>query len=222
MRALEETICALRDEVEAALNNKRTVPNCVQLQPDRAVVTLHFRIEDGDQSKEEGKMLFIVESAGGQKAAEQLHSVSIEFKYGATSENARTVSPVKDFVSNGSTLQAVPSVKASSELTKELTQVFGAPGFDSSARADVFREALELLTEAQFKEVGEILLDAPSNVREQTTKRAVSLIERVCRSGPAGPNNGKAMLGAIFRQTSLKDLIRHVATVWKTQQDWME
>ena len=101
-----------------------------------------------------------------------------------------------------------------------LSEVFGAPGFDSSARATVFRETLEELDEAECQAVLTSLGTPAPEGEEPALSRARHLVQRLAGSGPAGPRRGPELLRQLASRVPAGVLIRLAAERWRTQSEW--
>lgn len=104
-----------------------------------------------------------------------------------------------------------------------LEQVLGSPGFDSAARASVFREALEGLAESQRITIWEVLKDTtPGNPVDPELKHARHLLRGVLRSGPAGLTSSVLdRLRQEVRSNGSHSLLELLRRHWKSQEDWL-
>lgn len=104
-----------------------------------------------------------------------------------------------------------------------LAQVFGAPGFDSSARATVFRETLAGMTPAEAGAVMAALTMPLAGIADERTRQAVHILRGVILSGPAKQvERGAAALRDVLARHSLDDILRVVEAEWKTQDAWLD
>jgi hypothetical protein len=102
-------------------------------------------------------------------------------------------------------------------------EVFGAPGFDSSARATVFREALAELSNDQALAVVDSLNGSLVSGTDEVVKRAWFLIGALLRSGPLkSTDRGGAFLAKIFSQHSVQSVIQLIEDRWKSQAEWLD
>jgi len=226
MEPLQQVIVALRREIETALQQRQPLPHGARLEAERVVVTLQFCINDAVANGKTGVSFDVPSSdmrANGKTSPASAHSLTIEFK----SVPVRIV----DDNSSGDMMLQAPESPVTSEasiegteadqITQQLTKVFGAPGFDSSARASVFREAFENLSEKETADLIASLRGTPADENDTVVKHSLALLNRVCRSGPAGLAPGKAILGKLFQRHPAKSIVQLVSTVWKSQQEWM-
>jgi hypothetical protein len=221
MQSLKHVIVALRRELEEALASKQPTPQSGTLVADRAVVTLQFQVNGMETSKANAVTFSVPQNKSNEASA--VNSVSIEFKFSSSLSGSGLLPPAGAESSGEVAISPVSSDEngALDKITEQLSEVFGRPGFDSSARADVFREALEPLTDAQLKLLLKGLQEKGAAVEDEVVKRALSLLHRVCHSGPSGAVKGKNILAVTFQNYPMKVIVAQVKSVWKSQQDWV-
>ena len=98
--------------------------------------------------------------------------------------------------------------------------MFGAPGFDSAARATVFRETLQPLDESDRRKVLASLGAGTAVELDPSLNLAQHLLRRLAGSGPAGPKDGPERLRCLAERFPVVELIRVAAERWRTQSDW--
>ena len=205
MISLAQVIATLQRELADA--QQKQLASGLQVSPDSLVATLHFKIT---KTSDDTSPLLDFDCSSGCCT----NSIQIEL---------RTTAP-----NNQATLAIAPSESRRSEIPaadvssieEKLSEVFGKPGFDSSARATVFREALENLSTDELRDLIEILGGNQIESSRISVKHSASMISRVCQSGPSG-STGKEILASLFQIYDVDPLIRLVARVWKSQQDWL-
>ena len=200
MQSLKDVIAALRRELDVAFAENEKATSGVRLMPERVVVSLGFSSGAQGLSFESGK-------AGAS------NSVTIEFRC----EDGKIVTQPVEIASVPTKTKPLETTDTD-RVTKQLSRVFGNPGFDSSARASVFREALEHLSEP---EIAAVVSATTSETAEEQVKRGKALVKRVCQSGPSGAIEGMKILAELFAQHEPSSLLNLIATVWKTQDDWL-
>ncbi len=144
------------------------------------------------------------------------HHLTLEFRIGTSAAVERPSAHTAPQLPVGS---AGSGPREPSVLTA-LAAIFGTPGFDSSARATVFRDALEELSEAQRGHVLASLGTAASPDEEDAVTRARHRIGRLAGSGPAGRDQGPALLSQLAQRVSVETLIQQAAEHWRTPSDW--
>ena len=109
------------------------------------------------------------------------------------------------------------------DLTTTLAQLFGPPGFDSSARATVFRETLAGCAQADALTALAALRAGASPPAEERLKATSQILRGLFQSGPTKPVARAAELCAeLLTRHTLADVLRVAETAWKTQDDWLD
>ena len=117
---------------------------------------------------------------------------------------------------------APPAPIAATDIFGTLQQVFGAPGFDSSARATVFREALEQLDLEQARAAVARLRPGVSLPAAPAIQRAGNILRGICHSGPLkNAGRGGQLLAALLAHHPLAAVLAVAETEWKTHDDWL-
>jgi hypothetical protein len=238
MQLLKDVIAALCREIDSGLSSNRTQLQGRPLQTDRVTLSLQVRLKEHVQADGSTKPIFEVLSSDSQTAngpysvstAEdsQAHQVTIELKPATAGQP--TPLPAADF----STTQQAPQTsehpdpgsiaKADQQsVTEQLAEVFGEPGFDSSARATVFREAMGGLSHHQARKVLDALhLGLPPESDDPAVRDACHRIGNVFRSGPQESEPfGAKVVSALLDRYSVASLLRLIEEKWKTQDEWM-
>ena len=202
MQLLHQAIAVALQEAARGIAAARPLPpELGQVTADRLRITLNFALDKtGTQA-----------SAGVGP-----HSLSLDFKLGPVSEGETSPVPAAPPV------VAAPAVDATSDIFGTLQQVFGAPGFDSSARAMVFREALEGLTQEQARVAVARLRPGVPSPADPATQRAGNILRGICHSGPLkNAARGGQLLAALLAHHPLLALLAVAETEWKTHDDWL-
>ena len=212
MLTVEQAVRALRREILTALAEDATLPLGATFSAERVTLSLAVRIAP-PRVAGGPDALQVAEDPGPSD-----HRVTVEFRLG------EIPLPVP-----ATTVSSAPAPSADQPITADhdgsiastgLAQIFGAPGFDSSARATVFREALEELDAAQQRQALLGLGDPPSAGEDPTVIRARHLIRRLAASGPAGSTNGPRLLRELATRCPVEDLVAQAANRWRTQSEW--
>lgn len=194
MQPLSDAIAAALREVDRALATRRA-EGALPLAPQRLQLTFNFAL-DGDAAH--------VSTTGP-------HSLTLELGVGAASP-IPTTPPVLPAAVAGE-----PPAPAGG-----LAAVFGAPGFDSSARATVFRETLEGMSDAEARAVMAALTTPLAEIRDERRRQAVHILRGVILSGPAKQlERGAAVLREVLAAQPLAEVLREAAATWRSQEDWL-
>lgn len=208
MQPLNRVLSALRREIETGLGPGRASD---PWQPDRLTLNLSLVITANPESPDALQVLVPDgrESTPIHQSAAAHHLV-IELHPGGTPSSASQRSA-------GSPPDAIPHPRL---LVSALTDLFGAPGFDSSARAAVFCEALTGLSNAEMTQV----LDSITNLKDVPVplEQARHRIRTVIQNGPLKSlEGGQAALDQVRALTNPNELLQFIRIHWKTQDDWL-
>jgi hypothetical protein len=215
MQSLRKVISALHHEILAALQEGRDLPKGGRLEADKVVVTLALGIS---QQKHDAPVELWCHSQEQNAASAPCHTITIEFRPVLTlAANGSPQLSHEKPAAQGAGLEAAQERK----IAESLTMIFGAPGFDSSARATVFREALAGLSDDQARAIMDSLRGMPTPGITPAAARARHLISRLIDSGNAGSARGRDILAEIFYQHSVQSITRLVRELWKTQEEWL-
>ncbi len=197
MQLLNQAIATVLQEVERGFAARRAAGG-LPMTPERIRLTLNFALD-----------------ASGQNAHAQPdgpNSVTVEFKVGERGQLQPVAAPEAP----------MPSQPVESGIIPVLTQVFGAPGFDSSARATVFREALGGSSHEEVLAVLATLRPEATAPTDNTTRQASHVLRGIIQSGPTkNVARGAEALAELLAQHSLAEVLRAAETTWKTQDDWL-
>lgn len=201
------------------------------VQPLRHAIAAALReVESGiAQQRQQGKLplvparvhlslIFTLDEAGTQAlaSAKGPHSVTIEFTAGERPAGAEAPAASTDEAA-----QDRPT-SAQDEIISALSQVFGAPGFDSSARATVFREALEGLSREQALAALAAAAASPAASRPEPMRTAAHRLRGVIQSGPSKTlERGGGILRDVLTCHPLELVLRVAEAEWKTQEKWL-
>ena len=227
MQSLKRVLAALRQEIDAGLTAGPSAPGGAPWSAGKVVVEL-----DVVGREEAGRIAFAVAEAvgvGAQAGADaEADAGQPQFKLRLRLELQRagavdaTLTTSADVSRDRATEPTRPAVPATEPVFQALCGLFGAPGFDSSARACVFREALEGLSDAEVAVVIARLEGTHAGEVSAAIERAHQLLSRVVRSGPAQSfRRGGEILTALLAQTPVAAVLRLVEERWETQRDWM-
>ncbi len=225
MESLKEGLAFLRREIVQALSERDDVSGVVQLQPERVTVSLNFSIQEEGTPQGGAVIRFGVMPRGTDGKPEEPSSplwqkLTIEFKVisKGSSDQVELFQTERD-IAPAETMKLDSAAR--DQLAQSLTFILGAPGFDSSARATVFREALAELTDEQAHTLSQTLRERRSPESDSETARAGRLLSRLADSSPVGPVRGRELLAEILQKHPVQLLLSVVEDKWKSQEDWL-
>jgi hypothetical protein len=214
MQPLKDALAQLRRDLADALAADLAAPAPWRLEPDRAVVELAVVLDAGAWR--------VFDATDPLAKAGPAHRVTVEFSIGGRGGPDRgSVEPPRDPSVAPHPPTPLPAGEPDS-LVGRLSQVFGAPGFDSSARATVFREALEGFSVADIRSAIASAGLASADEANGDVRRAAHLVGRLIQRGPAGMDRSREILADVFRQIDSAEVLALVERVWKTQDDWID
>ena len=177
MQTLSEAIASFRRQIEDGLEQKReaasnTGPAPLAWQAERVTMSLEVALgEDGVPR--------VLAGAGDGGPSGGRHTVTVEFGLGSGTATLATESREPGPV------QAQPLPKRGNErVIGLLTELFGSPGCDCSARASLYCEAQRRLGPRHEAELRAALLLSDKSVNDENLSRVRQLIRGVVQSGP--------------------------------------
>lgn len=222
MQPLKNVLAALRREIAAALETNQDLPPGTRLEAERVVLSLELSLKEKPSKNGTVELLFEVPDASSHEPGRK-HTLTIEFALPPASTSSPAEKPVVS--RKRAAVAGAPARLEGAEaerVTAALAKVFGAPGFDSSARASVFREALAELSDEQIRAVLDSLPGPAQPGLDETVKRARHLISGVLKSGPLrSTERGGEALAEVLAQHPVKLVIQLIADKWETQTDWL-
>lgn len=212
MQTLKDAIVQFQKEVSAALDTAPNEVNGVRWLPERVSLSLEVELDLTSAAGTPG--MRVVQGAEGAAGGSR---ISIEFRLATANGEGHggTVS-----LAPTSIAERRPAESETDRAVRELSAIFGAPGFDSSARAAVFCDAVGSLSTARALALCQSLTGAVEDI-EEDVRRARHLLLGVIRSGPLKtPGRAAEMLADLFQRCAIPTLVRLVEEQWKTQEDW--
>ena len=198
----------LRDDIAHALASSGATPSGVLLTADRASITLSVNLI-GEAAPGTKSQFVVLPNATGP------HQVTVEFTLGGHSQatGSKPVPPEAKAT-------ALPTVDLEA-LATSLSGIFGAPGFDSSARATVFRENLTELAPEEATALMATLGGPPPSNESPAAGKARLRIKRLATLVSTDPETALKSLAQCASHFPVKEIIDLAAKRWKTQDDWI-
>lgn len=211
MNSVETAIRELRRAALAALAEGTSLPPGVACVAERLTLSLAVRFPLAEADRESGRC----DVASGE-ADGALHRLTLEFRLGPPTAAEAAVHSTNTIETRALEGKLPPDVSA----VGVLSDILGAPGFDSSARATVFRETLEELGEGQRRQVLASLGSPASDSEDPPVTQARHRIYRLSGTGPAGKDRGPKLLRELAARHSAESLIQLAKTHWRTPSEW--
>lgn len=199
---IQQAIRELRREVLTGLRDESPLPDQASWTANRITLSLALQINPSNAPNEPTRFCIALDPS------EALHKVELEFLMPLTDAHPTSLEePSQDHLPPSTTFAT-------------LSEVFGAPGFDSSARATVFRELLEDLSPQHQQEVLVSLKKPESPHEDAAVTYARNRILRLASSGPAKDGRGPELLSQLALRESVQTLVLQAAVHWRTQSEW--
>ena len=207
MDTLANVLEIIRREIASALADNKPLPSETRLEADRVIVSLRVAIVEKDQKSEVRVITGSREPSGAET-----HTITVEFavRGGALAAGAGQ---------GGGLAQMEAESASATGIVNTFMAIFGVPGFDSSARATVFREALGGLPDEQAR----VLIGSLGGTLKESDERLKSgreMILRLLGRGPSGLERSAEVLKEMFERHSTSFLLRIIEETWKTPDAW--
>ncbi len=224
MAKLMNVIAALQREIDDALNTTTGSNSRHRLVPDRIVLKLEVSLSEKKTNNGLTKLQFDVAPADSKATGAHPHTLTIEFKNLVPNSPlaASLPAPVASVETAAADAVQIDGME-SDHIIAALSPVFGAPGFDSSARATVFREVFDALDAGQASKLIASFSSAfPAEVNS-AVRTAAQRINGILRSGPQrSPEEGRKILARAFHRQTPQLILKLIEQNWKTQEDWLD
>ncbi len=210
MPSLRDIVAALQQELDAAFT--KTTPGATGTALELEKVTLSLAVDLLENNTTTGGSGIGFSFLEGAKAAKSSgHRLTIELR------NPRAVASTALAVA--SEVGPAPVAKAES-LLEMASRVFGPPGFDNAARAEVFCEAIKELSEADTRTVLESLTGNVPLDEKGPLDGARIRIRRLLRFSPVGEAAAAATVTEISQRFSKREILQVISSRWKMTTGW--
>ena len=118
------------------------------------------------------------------------------------------------------TAAVIPLPPKAESVFELASRVFGPPGFDNAARAEVFCEAIKELTESDTRRVLESVTGSAPLDEKGPLDGARVRIRRLLRFSPVGESAAAAALAEISRRFPINEIIQIISSRWKMTSGW--
>lgn len=206
MPSLRDIVAALQQELDAAFT--KTTPGATGTSLELEKVTLSLAV---DLLEKDGSGIGFSGLEGAKASKSTGHRLTIELR------NPRAVASTALTVA--SEVGPAPAAKAES-LLEMASRVFGPPGFDNAARAEVFCEAIKELSEADTRTVLESLMGNVPLDEKGPLDGARIRIRRLLRFSPVGEAAAAATVAEISQRFPKREILQVISSRWKMTTGW--
>jgi hypothetical protein len=224
MPSLNNVLAALRREIEAALEENAAPNSRIRLRPHRVVLSLEFSVIE--QRVPDGSVELSCDfcKTGASPNAEKTNSLTIEFKpvFQMPAPSAIKRAPARRKLDAPQKKLPQLDPAEAENVVQSLSSVFGAPGFDSSARATVFREVFAELSGQQAALLVASFTTGTVPEDDEELRNASHRINGILRTGPLRSiERASEVLAKAFDRHELEPVLLLIKEKWKTQSDWL-
>ena len=208
MPSLRDIVAALQQELDAAFAETKPGSTGKALELEKVTLSLALDLLDKDATPSGSGIGFSI-LEGAKAAKSSGHRLTIELR------NPRVAA---------STAMAAASAVAPTAKTESLfemaSRVFGPPGFDNAARAEVFWEAIKDLSEENARAVLESLTGSVPLDENGPLDSARVRIRRLLRFSPVGEAGAAAVVAEISRRFPKREILEVISSRWKMTTGW--
>ena len=210
MPSLKDIVAALQQELDAAFAETKPGSTGKALELEKVTLSLAVDLLEMNASTgEPGLGLVVLDGAKAAKSSG--HRLTIELR--AT----RATTSIAGTPATAAVIPLPPKAESVFELA---SRVFGPPGFDNAARAEVFCEAIKELTEADTRRVLESVTGSVPLDEKGPLDGARVRIRRLLRFSPVGESAAAAALAEISRRFPINEIIQIISSRWKMTSGW--
>lgn len=231
MISLQEVIEGLNEEIQQALRSPTEKARDLSWHLKQVRIELAIQLHSPPTGSGSKAVQFEVLSANkqatvqsdGPLSAHSIHRLTLELSASQDRhEQPQTFSlphPGQEATEPRSV--AVSTVPRVADVQGALVELLGPPGFDSSARAGVIRDAIEGLSSNQFDEFCRVLGGNQADPKDLGVRHAWIQVRRALERGPlASVRECQQRLHLLLAGNGREDVIAVVDAVWRTPSDW--
>jgi hypothetical protein len=216
MTELQQVLHQIRQEIESGLAHRPPASGGLELVAETVTLRLTLETDPGPESSTAARVR--VRLARSQPSdPTPLHSLTLQFRLQSTGTPSPVPgAPAGQVTSPGTTADADDTLAAACE------SIFGPPGFDNSARAEVFCEWASTLPPGELQRLLELALHPPSGPIPSRDAAGLTRLRRLLDASPAGAAAAaRSFLDLVDRHPlELDRLLRHVAERWRFGTHW--
>ena len=210
MPSLKDIVAALQRELDAVFVEAKTGSAGTTMEVEKVTLSLAVDLLEKDATTSGSGIGFSF--LDGAKAAKSSgHRLTLELRA------ARATTSIAGTPATDAVIPLPPKPESVFELA---SRVFGPPGFDNAARAEVFCEAIKELSEADTRMVLESVMGSVPLDEKGPLDGARVRIRRLLRFSPVGEPAAAAALAEISRRFPMHEILQIISSGWKMTTGW--
>lgn len=206
MKDLSKALRLLRREIEAGLSGRDLETGGIRVEPEQVTVALTL------VGKPDGTDL-VWEVASDASVGSPVHSLTIQFRVGSAAGRTAAVIPA--------TVAEFPEVSPASpreRILKICESIFGVPGFDNAARAEVFCELVDQHPLPALRSA--LMAVAGGQPQEAPPVHLASRLRQLLGFAPVGREAAALELQRLLQDLSPSELRGVIAERWRFGTHW--
>ncbi len=217
MTDLQIVLRQLQQEILAALTESSPTPAGVRLEAESARLTLQLETEPQSNPAEPDPPRLRLARADRSPSGGG-HSITVEFRIRGP-ERVGSLEPGKPAAlpvpANGTPVLSDDDIAATCE------RIFGTPGFDNSARAEVFSEWASGLEDGVLMHLADSLARGEKPTPQTPEAARLTRLRRLLEFAPGGPVAAAQVLGDLVRTLTPDRVLRVLAERWHFGTHWV-
>lgn len=216
MTELQQVLQQIRQEIESGLAQRPPASGGLELVAETVTLRLTLETDPGPEGTAPAPVR--VRLARSQPSDPTLlHTLTLQFRL----QSAGTPAPVLGAPA-GPVASAGTPAHADDTLATVCESIFGRPGFDNSARAEVFCEWASTLPPGELQRLLEFAVHPPSGPIPSRDTAGLTRLRRLLDASPAGAAAAAQSFLDLLRRHphELDRLLRRVAERWRFGTHW--
>jgi len=216
MTELQQVLQQIRQEIESGLAHRPPASGGLELVAETATLRLTLETDSGPEGTAPAPVRVRLARTQPSDPTPH-HTLTLQFRLQPTG----TPSPVPG-LPNGQVPSPGTPADADETLATACESIFGPPGFDNSARAEVFCEWASTLPPGELQRLLELALHPPSGPIPSRDAAGLTRLRRLLDASPAGPAAAAQSFLDLLRRHphELDHLLRRVAERWRFGTHW--
>lgn len=213
MESLKDWIINVRREMEAGLAVDTGIEARHHLEAEKVTLSIELAAglgiaRNGTTAAAHGIFVAPNGSATGNR-------LTIEFRLARPGENSEPISGTSDIG-----IEKVSEADKRERIRAAAAQAFGQPGFDNSARAEVFCEWMASLSTSEVRDALGWLESHPEGAPPDSLQRPLGRLRQLLGFSPVGHQKAAALLRRLIDQIPIVEVTAVIAAEWRFGTHW--